>query len=89
MAGSSFSSASKGLTSVNVDGSNLRRLTDAPGHDILPTYTSGGEIIFRSDRSGVWGIWKMSGNGAGQREIIPNANVGPDWAYSRMDVKKE
>lgn len=74
---------------VNVDGSNLRRLTDAPGHDILPTYTPGGEIIFRSDRSGVWGIWKMSGNGANQREIIPNAGVGPDWAYSRMDVKKE
>ncbi len=72
---------------MNTDGSNIRRLTDAPGHDILPVYTPGGEIIFRSDRSGSWGIWKMSGSGGGQVEIIPNAGVGPDWAKSKMDVR--
>jgi hypothetical protein len=74
------------IYTVSIDGSNLKRLTDAPGHDILPTYTPSGEIIFRSDRNGSWGIWKMNGNGSNQREIIPNAGVGPDWAYSRMDV---
>ncbi len=75
------------IYTVNIDGSNLQRLTNAPGHDILPTYTPSGEIIFRSARTGSWGIWKMSGNGAGQRETIPNADVGPDWTFSRMDVK--
>lgn len=72
---------------MNVDGSNVQRLTDAPGHDILPSFTPGGDIIFRSDRSGSWGIWKMSGSGGNQRELIPNADVGPDWAMSRMDVR--
>ncbi len=76
------------LYAVNVDGSNLRRLTEATGPDTLPTFTPTGDIIFRSARSGSWGIWKMSGTGGGQTEIIPNAGVGPDWAYSKMDVSK-
>jgi hypothetical protein len=71
---------------MNVDGSNVQRLTDAPGPDTLPVYTPSGDIIFRSARTGAWGIWKMSGTGANQTEIIPNAGVGPDWSFSRMDV---
>ncbi len=75
------------IYTVNVDGSNLQRLTDAPGPDSLPTYTPSGDIIFRSARSGAWGIWKMSGDGANQQEIIPNAGVGPDWSFSKMDAR--
>lgn len=75
------------IYTMNVDGSNLQRLTNAPGPDTLPTYTPSGDIIFRSARSGSWGIWKMSGSGANQTEIIPNAGVGPDWAFSKMDVR--
>jgi hypothetical protein len=75
------------IYTVNVDGSNLQRLTNASGPDTLPTYTPGGEIIFRSARSGSWSIWKMNGDGSSQVEIISEAGVGPDWSYSRMDVK--
>jgi Tol biopolymer transport system component len=75
------------IYTVNVDGSNPQRLTDASGPDTLPVYTPSGDIIFRSARTGGWGIYKMSGSGAGQTEIIPNAGMGPDWAYSRMDVR--
>jgi Tol biopolymer transport system component len=75
------------IFTINVDRTNLTRLTDHPGHDTLPVYTPNGDIIFRSDRSGSWGIWKMSGSGGGQTEIIPNAGVGLDWAYSKMDVR--
>ena len=75
------------IYTVSLDGSNLQRITDAPGPDTLPIYTPSGDIIFRSARTGSWGIWKMSGSGAGQKEIIPNAGVGPDWAYSKMDVR--
>lgn len=72
---------------MNVDGSNIQRLTEAPGPDTLPVFTPSGDIVFRSARTGSWGIWKMSSSGANQREIIPNAGVGPDWSYSRMDVR--
>jgi Tol biopolymer transport system component len=72
---------------MNVDGSDVQRLTDAAGPDTLPVFTPSGDIIFRSARSGAWGIWKMSGTGGNQTEIIPNAGVGPDWSFSRMDVR--
>jgi TolB protein len=74
------------IYTVNTDGSNLRHLTTAPGHDTLPTYAPNGELIFRSARTGSWGIWKMRADGSEQVEIIPNACVGNDWAYSRIDV---
>jgi hypothetical protein len=72
-----------------VYGSDLQRLTEAPGPDTLPIFTPTGDIIFRSARNGGnWGVWKMNGNGANQKEIIPFAGVGPDWPSSRMDVVK-
>jgi Tol biopolymer transport system component len=74
------------LYAINPDGSNVRRLTDAPGPDTLPTFAPNGEIIFRSARTGNWSIWKMGPNGENQTQIIADAPVGQDWAYSRMDV---
>jgi len=75
------------IYTLNLSSGNIRRLTTAPGPDTLPVYAPDGSIIFRSARSGSWGIWKMYGDGSGQWEIIPKAGVGPDWAYSKMDVR--
>ena len=75
------------IYTVNVDGSNLQRLTDAPGSDTLPTFTPGGDIVFRSARSGKWAIWKMTADGSEQTEIIADAGVGPDWSSSKVDVR--
>ena len=75
------------IYTIGIDGSNLKQLTDTNGHDTLPVYTPGGDLIFRSARGGSWAIWKMGGDGSNQQQIIGNANVGPDWAFSRMDVK--
>ncbi len=74
------------IFTVNIDGSNMRQLTTAPGHDTLPVYAPNGNIIFRSARTGNWGIWKMNGDGSNQKNVIPNACVGNDWAFSKMDV---
>lgn len=74
------------LYAVNPNGGNLRRLTNTPGPDTLPVFTPGGDIIFRSARNGLWSIWKMNANGDNQTQIIADAPVGNDWAYSRMDV---
>ncbi len=38
---------------VNIDGTNLRQLTDGPFNDISGTYLPNGQIVFCSDRSGV------------------------------------
>ena len=74
------------IYTVNIDGSNLLRLTDTPGHDTLPAYLPNGDLVFRTTRSGSWSIWKMKGDGSEQVEIIPNAPVGPDWSFSRIGV---
>lgn len=74
------------IYTVNVDGSNLQRLTSAPGHDTLPAYLPNGDLVFRSARTGSWGIWKMKDDGSDQTQIIANAPVGPEWAFSKMDV---
>jgi hypothetical protein len=42
------------LYEINVDGSNLRQLTDGPYDDFEPTYTASGEIIFCSSRCNRW-----------------------------------
>jgi hypothetical protein len=65
-----------------------QNLTNASSNDILPVYTPDGKhIIFRSDRGGSWGIWRMNSDGTNQVQIIPNAPVGPKWEFSKMDVK--
>jgi hypothetical protein len=71
---------------MNVDGSNVRRLTDAPGPDTLPAWTPDGRIVFRSARSGSWGIYIMNADGSDQKQIIANADPGPDWTFGKMDV---
>ena len=38
------------LYEINVDGSNLRQLTDGPDNDIEPVYTPDGSIVFCSSR---------------------------------------
>lgn len=76
------------IYTVKPDGSDLTRLTDAPGHDTLPAFLPTGELIFRSARGGQWGIWKMRGDGSNQTQIIANAPVGPEWSFSKMGVLK-
>jgi len=74
------------IYTINLDGSDLKRLTDTPGHDTLPAYLPNGDIVFRTARAGRWEIWKMRGDGSDQTLIIPNAPVGPDWAFCKMGV---
>jgi Tol biopolymer transport system component/LysM repeat protein len=69
------------------DGSQVRRLTDAHGPDTLPAWTPDGRhIVFRSARSGTWGIYIMTADGGGQQQIIPYGDPGPDWTFGRMDI---
>ena len=72
---------------MNTDGSHIRRLTNALGSDTLPAWTPDGQIVFRSARSGSWGIYVMNADSSGQQLIIANADPGPDWAYGRMDIR--
>lgn len=57
---------------VGVDGTNLRRLTQHPADDGLPTWSPDGRYIaFASNRDGRWQIWVMAADGADQRPLFP------------------
>ena len=76
------------IYSVNVDGSDLRRLTEDHGQDGLPDWSPDGRsIAFVSSRTGRWSIWVMNADGTNQRELFTVEGNGvdgivrgkPDW----------
>jgi TolB protein len=70
------------LYTVNVDGTNLRRLTNNPAADTTPTWSpTGTEIAFVSDRSGSPQIYVMGADGTGLRRITNEAYCDrPTWS---------
>lgn len=55
---------------ADVDGSNLRRLTDAPGYDAEGTYSPDGRsIVFTSQRDDDLEVYIMDADGSHQRRI--------------------
>jgi TolB protein len=82
-----FMSGRDGNTEIyvmNVDGSNLRRLTNHPLSDSTPTWSpSGSQIAFTSDRSGKAQIYVMSSaDGSGVRRLTVNESEAdrPTWS---------
>ncbi len=91
------------IYAMNVDGTNLRRLTNNPAGESSPTWSpSGSQIAFTSDRTGKAQIYVMnSADGSGVRRLTVNESEAdrPTWspppfneiAYSastgRYDIK--
>jgi Tol biopolymer transport system component len=48
---------------INVDGSDLRNLSQMPGVDANPVVLKNGKIIFTSDRDGTFDVWIMDPDG--------------------------
>jgi TolB protein len=66
---------------MNVDGSNVRRLTNNPAADGSPTWSpSGTQIAFTSDRRGVPQIWIMGADGLGQQPLTSEYSDRPTWS---------
>ena len=74
---------------IDIDGSNLQRLTTNEGQDGLPAWSpDGNAIAFVSDRGGIWAIWVMTPEGRGHSQLFamegsPDGFVGSDTFASR------
>ena len=72
------------IYAMNVDGTNLRRLTNNPSGESTPTWSpSGSQIAFTSDRSGKAQIYVMnSADGSGVRRLTVNESEAdrPTWS---------
>ena len=69
---------------MNVDGTNLRRLTNHPAIDTSPTWSPlGHQIAFTSDRTGSPQIYVIGVDGAGLRRITFESYCDrPTWSPS-------
>ncbi len=54
---------------MNPDGTDARRLTDAPGHHTQPGWAPDGSIVFTSTRTGTPQVFEMSIDGGGARAL--------------------
>jgi TolB protein len=67
---------------MNIDGSEVERLTNNGDTDGLPIWSPDGQTIaFASDRDGEWAIWAMNPDGSDQRMLF--ALGGPLHGYVR------
>ncbi len=83
---------------INVDGSGMRRLTDAPGYDAEGSYSADGKrIVFTSTRDGDPDLYVMDADGANVRQLTNVAGYdggpffSPDgrWVVFRSDRQKK
>lgn len=82
---------------ADLDGQNLRRLTDAPGYDAEGSYSPDGRlIVFTSTRDGDPDLYLMNADGTNVRQLTnaPGYDGGPfispdnQWVIFRSDRKK-
>lgn len=71
------------IYTINVDGSQEKRLTNSPGLDAFPGWSPDGQrIAFVSDRTGTWEIYVMDDDGSQQRPLTntPEDESVPTWS---------
>lgn len=71
------------IFTVDVDGRNLRRLTNHKAIDVSPSWSpDGSRIAFVSDRTGSPQIYVMNADGGGQRRLSfeGSYNTSPAWS---------
>lgn len=72
---------------MNVDGTNVRRLTTSPGMDTEPVFSRDGKrIAFSSDRGGnddldIW-VMNVDGTNLVQLTNTPDAETEPSWSHA-------
>ena len=72
------------IYSINIDGTELTRLTDYSGNDLYPEASPDGKkIAYTSDIGGVWQIMVMDWDGKNKRQITHNnfRSAYPSWSY--------
>ena len=83
---------------ADLDGKNLKNLTNSPGYDAEGAYSADGKLIaFCSDRDGDRDLYLMNADGSGLKQLTnePGYDGGPfispdgKWVIFRSDRKKE
>jgi len=66
---------------MEADGTGQKQLTANAGRNYGPTVTPDGHyVVFHSDRTGVWHIWRMNRDGGNPKELVEG-----EWASCSAD----
>ena len=70
------------------DGSDLKRLTNAPGYDAETTINRQGKLVFTSKRDGDLDIYTMDADGKNVRRLTNELGYdgGPFWSYDGKQI---
>jgi TolB protein len=83
---SKFRAESEGIPEIyviDVDSSNLRRLTDTPAAEGNPSWSPDGtKLVFASRRAGNWEIYTMNADGTDPQRLTntPQSEGAPSWS---------
>jgi hypothetical protein len=73
---------------MNIDGSEIKRLTNNGDTDGLPIWSPDGQTIaFASDRSEEWAIWAMNPDGSNQRMLFPLGGALHGYVQTQQKYK--
>ncbi len=73
---------------MNIDGSEIERLTNNGDTDGLPIWSPDGQTIaFASDRDGEWAIWAMNPDGSNQRMLFPLEGSLHGYVQTQQEYK--
>ncbi|HKP67827.1 MAG TPA: winged helix-turn-helix domain-containing protein [Pyrinomonadaceae bacterium] len=65
-----FQSNDQDIWIIDADGTNKRQLTSDPSWDVAPLVTADGRtIVFTSNRTGNYQVWRMNIDGSDQRQV--------------------
>ena len=69
--------------SIGADGTGARQLTTGTGLNYSPTATADGRyVVFHSNRTGVWMLWRMNPDGTDPVELAPGS-----WPWCTPDSR--
>ncbi len=77
------------IYTIKPDGTQLRRLTDAPGNDQFPSWSPDAKrIVFSSDRDGQNEIYVMNTDGTNQQRLAPHSeeDLVPRWSHDGRSI---
>jgi TolB protein len=83
---SKFRAESEGIPEIyviDVNSSNLRRLTDTPAAEGKPSWSPDGtKLVFVSRRAGNWEIYTMNADGTDPQRLThtPQSEGAPSWS---------
>lgn len=77
------------IYTINVDGTNLTRITDDPGDDHWPAWRPDGQkLAFTSKRSGVYQVYVVNPDGTGLKQLTSNplGSACPAWSPNGQTI---